>query len=84
MVALLAAMGEGQHAHSALKRMLEEQGVLRCQTEIAPSEHVAAMLLPSTWVHTLHRFYPRAFRSVLGADVEKLRHVWTTCFFFVL
>ena len=76
MVARLATIGSGPHAHAGLRRLLADQGLLALQTPLLDPEFVSTMVLPSTIVRTLHTHYPTAFKVVLGADTMKLRSFW--------
>ena len=77
MVARLASIGEGQHAHAGLRRLLTDLGIMALQTPLVPADIVTTMALPSTIFRIMFRFYPRAWRIVFGCDVDWLREFWT-------
>lgn len=75
MVRRFAQLGTGQHSHEGIMQLLDSCG-LQGQIQSFPAETFTDMLLPSTWIHLLHKYHRYQFGMRIGAERTKLRRFW--------
>ena len=78
MVARIAGLGAGNHAHGDLTSLLSDLTEVPGLIQAAPGAGSVAshLVLPSRIISSLQRFYPDQFKLRLGAEPSKLRSFW--------
>ena len=70
-----------QHCHRGLMKVLENIGITSLITHVEDANaETTHMVLPSTLIKIMFRFYKHEFRQRLGADAEKLEKFWADFF----
>ena len=74
MIQRMAGIGSGgkQHCHAGLLSLLEYCGIPQVLTDV-PDSYTSSVLLPSTYISIMHKYYRDEFGRRLGAKVEVLR-----------